>query len=572
MNETRSEYKYIILGAGPGGLQMGYFLERKQRDYLILERNATAGSFFERHPRHRKLISLNKKYNFFEEDEFNLRHDWNSLISDDRTMRFSEYTDELFPSADTYVQYLRDFASRFDLNIAYNSTVTHVSRDDAGNFVVRTEAGAEYRCRVLLSAMGSVSEMIPDNIEGIELTTSYEEHDTDLEKYRNKRVGILGQGNSAFETADHLAGTAAMIHVLAKSPVRFAWETHFVGDVRAINNNLFDMYQLKSLHAVLNPRVTAIRRLPGGGLQTSHEYDYPNGNPPGSLKLTRDYDYIIRCTGWRYSNDALFDDATRPALTGKSKYFALTPSWESVNVPDLFVIGGAMRSNDAKASSGFIHGYRYNIQTLHRLLEERYEGMPYPRTVRDPFDWEEFLDWMYARFSVSAALFQLFGVLCDAVIVSRDGTRAEILEELPLHYAETLDVGDDHLLLLTLEFGFHKFAESSLSFLGPSDPTNSACASFLHPVIRHMHRGETSVFHFGDSLLARWDRPHGTGGAVRSYHYEFQEWAKGCLGLDLELPAPVDGGPYHPWSSSEIQTWNERQQATAEPAPCRRPV
>ena len=35
--------------------------------------------------------------------EFNFRHDWNSLISDDPTLRMTRYTEKYFPDADTIV-------------------------------------------------------------------------------------------------------------------------------------------------------------------------------------------------------------------------------------------------------------------------------------------------------------------------------------------------------------------------------------------------------------------------------------------------------------------------------------
>lgn len=41
-------HDYCVLGAGPAGLQMGYFLSKSQRDYIILERNSEAGSFFQK--------------------------------------------------------------------------------------------------------------------------------------------------------------------------------------------------------------------------------------------------------------------------------------------------------------------------------------------------------------------------------------------------------------------------------------------------------------------------------------------------------------------------------------------
>lgn len=42
-----SSFQYCVLGAGPAGLQMGYFLAKANRDYVILERNSGPGSFFQ---------------------------------------------------------------------------------------------------------------------------------------------------------------------------------------------------------------------------------------------------------------------------------------------------------------------------------------------------------------------------------------------------------------------------------------------------------------------------------------------------------------------------------------------
>lgn len=568
MTSNQHFAKYIILGAGPGGLQMGYFMAQAGRDYLILEKSGSAGSAFAVKPRHGKLISINKKYNFFEEEEFNWRHDWNSLLSDDATMRFPRYSDELFPDATALYQYLRDFAAHFRLDIRYEVTVEKVWRDADGLFVIETSGGGQYRCQVLLNGLGTAGPRIPEDIEGIEHALGYENHPLDLEFYRNKRVAIIGQGNSAFETADYLSGVAAYVHILAKAPLKFAWDTHFVGDLRAVNNNVLDMYQLKSLHAVLNPRLKRIIRQADGTLLTNHEYDFPHGATPGTLSLSREYDHIIRCTGFSWLNAALFAEDIRPASWYGGKFPSLSPAWESVNVPDLFFVGGAMQGNDRKAASGFIHGFRYNIRTLHRLLEERYEGVAYPADTLDPFDWQAFVDSMYQRFSVTAALFQLFGVLCDTLVISPDLKRATLRQELPFEHARSLDYGAQHVLFLTLKFGFEKFREPAISFMGPSDPTDTHCAGFLHPVIYHLHEGQWSEFHFGDSLLARWDRPHESGGAVMSYHHGFQQWAKERLGLPIDLPEPVAGGAYRAWSAEEIARWETAHAAPAAEYPC----
>lgn len=39
-----SEYHdYLIIGAGPSGLQMGSYLQQKNRDYLVLEKGNSSG-------------------------------------------------------------------------------------------------------------------------------------------------------------------------------------------------------------------------------------------------------------------------------------------------------------------------------------------------------------------------------------------------------------------------------------------------------------------------------------------------------------------------------------------------
>lgn len=570
---TSEHHKYIVVGAGPAGLQMGYFLEQNARDYVILERSASVGAFFRTYPRHRRMISLNKKYNFFEEEEFNWRHDWNSLICDDKELRFTRYSDDLWPSADTFCQYLEDFAERSSLRIRFNTEIVLISRPQGRLFKLSTAGGAEFTCEVLLMGLGTIDPVIPQETEGIELATGYEDMTLDLDAYRNKRVGIIGQGNSAFETADYVAGVAAFVNILAKDPIRFAWNSHYVADLRAINNNIFDMYQLKALHAVLNPRLLKIEQAPDGTLVTTHEYDYPMSAVPGTLRLTREYDVLIRCCGWRWVKKDLFAPEIVPRTWGNNgKYPEMTPHWESVNVPGLYFIGGAMVGNDKKAASAFIHGYRYNIRTLSRMLEERYEGIPYPATAMGSFSWDEIAEYVYNRVSVSAALFQLFGFLCDVIVVDA-GNHVTVLQEVPVARVGELDFGDAHVFTVTLEFGFHQYSESAITFLGPSDPNAPECAAFLHPVIRYRRGADTDEFHFGDSLLVRWDRPHGAGGAVMSYHLDFERWVCGKVGIPVSSAAadPAgQGGPFRPWTPEEIAAWQAAAARTDDATPeCR---
>ena len=100
------KFEYCIVGAGPGGLQMAYFMARANRSFVVLERNDVVGSFYTTMPRHRKLISINKRFTGHANEEYNFRHDWHSLISDNSTLKFTRYSSDFFPQADDYVTYL----------------------------------------------------------------------------------------------------------------------------------------------------------------------------------------------------------------------------------------------------------------------------------------------------------------------------------------------------------------------------------------------------------------------------------------------------------------------------------
>lgn len=43
VKEGHRHWDYIVVGAGPAGLQLGYFLEKAKRNYIILERNSIPG-------------------------------------------------------------------------------------------------------------------------------------------------------------------------------------------------------------------------------------------------------------------------------------------------------------------------------------------------------------------------------------------------------------------------------------------------------------------------------------------------------------------------------------------------
>lgn len=88
------------------------------------------GSFFDKYPINRKLISLNKRNTGETNAEFNLRHDWNSLLTNnddfEDELKFTAYSKQNFPHADHIVRYLEDYRKKFKLNVKYNVEISNV--------------------------------------------------------------------------------------------------------------------------------------------------------------------------------------------------------------------------------------------------------------------------------------------------------------------------------------------------------------------------------------------------------------------------------------------------------------
>lgn len=498
---TALEFEYLIVGAGPAGLQLGYFLEKANRNYLVVEAADAPGTAFKSFPRHRKLISINKVYTGYDDPEINLRWDWNSLLSDSEEMLFKHYSKSYFPDASDFVRYCCDFAEHFNLNIKYDVRVVRVAKNNS-KFMVMDSQGNVYSCQHLIVATGFKKPYIPP-IPGIELTENYTTVSVDPEDFANQRVLIIGKGNSGFETADNLVATTALTHVVSPNPISMAWKTKYVGHLRAVNNNFLDTYQLKSQNAILDATVNKIERKEGEFVVTV-SYSHANGEQE---ELT--YDRVITCTGFRF-DDAIFDDSCRPELTIHERFPAQTSEWESINVQHLYFAGVLMHMRDyKKKQSGFIHGFRYNIQALHRIFERKYHQQEWPaqRLNMQP---EALTKAILNRVNTSSALWQQTGFLGDLATVSDRNKVIEYYEDIPIDYVHDSDFGQyDCYYTVTLEFGQAVMTKTpdpfAIARVHKDDAANSAQSAFIHPVIRRFCKGKlVAEHHVIEDLAGEW--------------------------------------------------------------------
>ncbi len=488
-------HDYIVVGAGPAGLQMSYLLESAGRDYLMLEGSERAGKFFTKFPRHRRLNSFNKRFNWFDEADFNMRFDWHSLLTHDFSFQFRPYSKDLFPLADKLAEYFADFSEHFALKVQYNTRVTYIDRDaETGNFILTTGDGTEYRCRKLMMATGPVKPNIPD-IPGIEFATGYEDHETDLELYENKRVLIMGAGNSAFETANHLANAAAVVTIaLGNSFMKHAWQTHYVGDVRSSGNALLDMTQLKMMHSMFGIIPTRITKQDDGVLRVYYREEFPHWTSPGVAEGWMPVDHVIRCTGWKYIDEAMYAPAICPQTVQHGKYPLMSSAWESTT-PDLFILGAAMDGRNKRGPNTSIHGFRYAVRAVFNFTEQRYHSVPTPNQVFPLKTTEDLRTLglsMIKRISISSGLYEGHSLMSDALVFDPEAGVARVFYEMPIDYfLENPYFTGKTVMLFTLEFGHHQFPGANPNvFVRRNDPERPGCVAHLHPVFRVYENGK----------------------------------------------------------------------------------
>jgi cation diffusion facilitator CzcD-associated flavoprotein CzcO len=252
----------IIIGAGPSSLQLGYYFMKNEIPYIILERDSSCASFFNKYPHSKKLISINKKYTGKTDKEFNLRHDWNSLLNDENFL-FSDFTDELYPSSLFLYNYLNEFSKKFNLSIQFNTNVTKIDKDKDNNRYILTLNNNDNEivtCNKLIIATGISKPVYPNLVNNVNRKEKNVKHYADyennyfndkdnLEKYKNKKVLIIGGGNSSYELANILQNFCSNIVILGSNkPLSIV--THYVGDIRSVYLPFLDTFYLKSLNGV----------------------------------------------------------------------------------------------------------------------------------------------------------------------------------------------------------------------------------------------------------------------------------------------------------------------------------
>lgn len=224
-------------------------------------------------------------------------------------------------------------------------------------------------------------------------------------------------------SANILSQYCATIVIVGKDQPRLSITTHYTGDVHSKYMDFYDTFLLKSLNAFdSNDRELYVTKQ---GEKIHVEYfcsDCPN--PHARYHNIAYFDRVINCTGWKF-DESIFDESMNICLG--SKFPQINGRYEHVNYPNLFFVGALMHSLDYKRSSGgFIHGFRYLIESFININF----AMKFQNWVCQTI--EETTELILYRINVSSALYQMYGQMCDVFFVKDDSI--EYIINVPLSY------------------------------------------------------------------------------------------------------------------------------------------
>jgi len=477
---------HVILGAGPAGVQLGLHFAARGLDFVILDRADVPGSFFKEYPRHGKLLSINKVYTGYEDRESRLRFDWNSILVEEEELQFTRYSKRYFPDSSLVADYLADVVKAHPLPIQFGTEVKRVSRRGGGalglkygpGFALETANGATWTCDRLIVATGMYKENLPD-VDGIEHCETYATMPIDPDNFEDQRVLIVGKGNSAFETADNLIETTRKIQVVGPHFLKLAWATHFVGHLRAVNNNFLDTYQLKAQNNILDGELRTVRKNEDGSLTGDIWFE------SRQMSISFNYDRVLLCTGFRFDPD-IFSEEVMPALTPCGRLPLQTSEWESTNVPGIFFAGTLMQQRDFKKTmSSFIHGFRHNVECLDQVLELKDGAQAWRKSFNLAATPCELAAIAIHRLSTASTIALQPGYLGD--LIGFKGTSASWMRDMPLDFAKDhLQDKFDETVVITLEY---KHSEEYMDPFAMPRGVGVKEDYYLHPILRRFVDG-----------------------------------------------------------------------------------
>jgi thioredoxin reductase len=441
-------YPVVVVGSGPGALQVSYSLRRLGVDHAVISADPSPGGMFRRWPFFQRLLSWTKPHapaargsRAYE------RYDWNSLLGDEPETRALQPGlmdgTSYFPSRPEMEANLAAFAERANVVVRYGCrwTGTRQVANAAGDrFEVETTDGT-YGCKVLVVAVGVAEPYTPPGV-GMEYTHHYADV-RPVEAYADHRVLIIGKQNSGFELASGLLPWARQLVVASPSKVRLSVDTKTLVGVRARYVQPYEDYVLGGGVSVLDAAIDRIEKMADGRLTARLR------RTDGGADLAIEVDDAISATGFV---TPLVDLPELGVSTfGASHLPVQTPWWESSSLPGIFFAGtigqGAkgLQKHGVPSNSGAVHGARYHARVLAGHIARTSFGIEPERPLVAPAAVANFVATELAE---SPELFHQRGYLARVLTADPSGgLRDDGVQPL----AHVLDAGGPDALATTLE-------------------------------------------------------------------------------------------------------------------------
>jgi thioredoxin reductase len=443
-------YPVVVIGSGPGGLQVSYSLRRLGIRHALITEDPAPGGMFRRWPFFQRLLSWTKPHapaprgsRAYE------RYDWNSLLADETDARAIQPQlmdgTSYFPSRPEMEANLAEFVARTGLQVRYGCRWTGTSQiEDAegSEFVVNTTDG-DYRASALVVAVGIAQPFSPPGV-GMEYTHHYA-NVRPAESYGGRRVLILGKQNSGFELANGLLPWARQIVLTSPSPARLSVQTRSLAGVRARYVQPYEDHVLGGGVAILDAALARIERNDGGdGSLTVH---LRRTDGAGDLEI--EVDDVISATG--FVTPLMDLPSIGCSVSGRSRLPLVTPWWESTTLPGVHFAGTigqaakGLEKHGVPANSGAVHGARYNAQALARRIASTRFGVELPRPAVAV---DALVDTIATELAEAPELWHQRAYLARVFTIDPD---AGLVDDGVQPLAHALDVGGADAIAVTLE-------------------------------------------------------------------------------------------------------------------------
>jgi thioredoxin reductase len=444
------DYPVLVIGSGPGGLQVAYSLRRLGIDHAVISADSAPGGMFRRWPFFQRLLSWTKPHAPVERGSRAYeRYDWNSLLGDEPETRALQADrmdgSSYFPSRPEMEANLSAFADAAGVVVRYDCRWTSTRMEegpDGRRFIVETSDGV-YRTGSLVVAVGVAEPRTPPG-PGMEFARHYADV-RPAQSYAGKCVFIIGKQNSGFELATGLLPWARQLILSSPSPTRLSVDTRSLVGVRARYVQPYEDHALGGGVTILDASLENVERIEGGDGPLAVQVR----RAVGGDSLRFEVDELIAATGFACPVLDLPDLGV--TTVGMSRIPTQTAWWESTSVPGIFFAGtigqGAkgLQRHGMPSNSGAVHGGRYNARLLAARIASTRFGMELPRPSIDP---ATLVDFVANELTEGPELWHQRGYL--ARVVTMDPDRGPVDDGIqPLTHV--LDAGGHDALAMTLE-------------------------------------------------------------------------------------------------------------------------